>query len=181
MADAEFNDPASPVFLHPVLEEARRSFSAFYRVATAEDQTWFDALVLAHVALTRAINVSRPTVVDPDGLGISWRGSVDQVGRDGAVCGCSHTRNVQGCADMNAGKVGMPVIQRFIFHSDTLFFLRLAKGGRVNLAASSKFEEHVSQCAPFLRDSCLSSTYRGLFRLALTTPPTPGSILGSLP
>src|SRR5688572_27879193 len=44
------------------------SFAAFFCIATPDDATWFDMLVLAHVALTRAINVARDTVADPDGL-----------------------------------------------------------------------------------------------------------------
>lgn len=47
---------------HPhdaILQQARRSFAAFYNAATPKDATWFDALVLAYVALTEGLKIPR--------------------------------------------------------------------------------------------------------------------------
>jgi len=67
MHDIEFNDPTSPVFRHPLLEEARRSFGAFYDTATPDDAKWFDSLIMARQAFTSASNFPRIAVGTPEG------------------------------------------------------------------------------------------------------------------
>ncbi len=52
---------------HPydaVLQQARRSFAAFYDTATTTDATWFDGLVLAHVTLTEGMKIPRESLPD---------------------------------------------------------------------------------------------------------------------
>ncbi len=52
---------------HPhdaILQQARRSFAAFYSTASPTDATWFDALVLAHVALTEGMKIPRQSHPD---------------------------------------------------------------------------------------------------------------------
>lgn len=52
---------------HPhdaILQQARRSFVAFYSTATPTDATWFDALVLAHVSLTEGMMIPRDSYPD---------------------------------------------------------------------------------------------------------------------
>ena len=41
------------------LQDARQLFEAFYVVATPDDRTWFDALIRAHVALSRGTKIPR--------------------------------------------------------------------------------------------------------------------------
>jgi hypothetical protein len=65
--DIELNDPTSPVYQHPLLHEARRLFGAFYGIATADDTTWFDSLVMPREAFTRAANFPRIAVGTPEG------------------------------------------------------------------------------------------------------------------
>jgi hypothetical protein len=50
----------------PVLQEARRSFRAFYSIATPDDATWFDALIVAHAALTQGMSIPRELVPAED-------------------------------------------------------------------------------------------------------------------
>ncbi len=42
-----------------ILQQARGIFPAFYKVATTDDETWFDALVLAHVRMNLAMRIPR--------------------------------------------------------------------------------------------------------------------------
>ena len=62
MDDLEFSNPASPLFHHPVLQEARRGFVAFYTTASTNDQQWMDTLVLAHVTFNQAFGVRRDLI-----------------------------------------------------------------------------------------------------------------------
>src|SRR5688572_6769979 len=62
MDDAEFNNPASPVFRHPVLQEARLLFGAYYGTAIADDETLMDTLVMAYTTLTKGMTIPRELV-----------------------------------------------------------------------------------------------------------------------
>ena len=48
----------------PVPQEARRSLRAFYSIASSDDATWMNTLVLAHVALTQGTNIGRDVLSD---------------------------------------------------------------------------------------------------------------------
>lgn len=51
-----------------LLAQARRSFRAFYDIATPDDQTWFDALVLGHWALNQGASAPRENMPDRAGF-----------------------------------------------------------------------------------------------------------------
>ena len=48
------------------LQDARQLFDAFYAVATLDDRTWFDALIRAHVALSRGTTIPREVLSDAE-------------------------------------------------------------------------------------------------------------------
>jgi len=51
--------------MHPALQEARRSFPAFYRISIPDDATWLDALVDGPRCVDAGIKAGRTTVADP--------------------------------------------------------------------------------------------------------------------
>src|SRR5688572_4985343 len=62
MEVAEFNNPASPVFRHPVLHAARLLFGAFYGIAIADDENLMNTLVMAYTGLTQGMKIPRELV-----------------------------------------------------------------------------------------------------------------------